>query len=61
MILYSSEGDCGQYPCSGLSLMVWPFLSVLYAGLAFLEGAVCILTMSEKGVSEFSGITVQRL
>ncbi|KAH9709916.1 Crossover junction endonuclease MUS81 [Citrus sinensis] len=54
------EGDCRQYPCSGLSLMVWPFLSVLYAGLAFLEGAVCILMMSEEGVSEFSGITVQR-
>ncbi|KAH9709922.1 Crossover junction endonuclease MUS81 [Citrus sinensis] len=49
-----------EYPCSGLSLMVWPFLSVLYAGLAFLEGAVCILMMSEEGVSEFSGITVQR-
>lgn len=61
MILYSSEGDCGQYPCFGLSLMVCPFLSVLYAGLAFLEGAVCILMMSEEGVSEFSGITVQRL
>lgn len=56
MILYSSECDCGLYPCYGLSLMVWPFLSVLYAGLAFLEGAVCILMMSEEGESEFSGV-----